>query len=299
MTDNRSQVSIITRADETFSNFLDIQEDITINTKVKGKFFLIKYTYDENREEAFIDFILDSIQYYALTQEEIDECRGIARKIIKKAYRRFVQRSRSGEFGEIILFHVLEVFQKAMQIVNKMSLKTSGNMHYHGADAVHFGLDGELKILYLGESKTGKQFSDILIKSLKSVENFYNTEKDRFEIDLVSGNLSKDIPEDIKGIIKNYIDPTQPDKENCCQINAIFLGFEESFLKNLETQYSGKELLKKVVEGYKERIETYIRSIEEKLSEHGELTSKSFYFFLLPFKDLDKIKAVFSEEIKK
>lgn len=299
MTDNSSQVSIITRADETFSNFLDIQEDITINTKVKGKFFLIKYTYDKNREEAFVDFILDSIQYYALTQEEIDECRGIARKIIKKAYRRFVQRSRSGEFGEIILFHILEIFQKAMQIVNKMSLKTSGNMHYHGADAVHFGLDGELKILYLGESKTGQQFSDVLNKSLKSVEDFYNTEKDRFEIDLVSGNLSKDIPEDIKSIIKNYIDPTQPDKEYCCQIHAIFLGFEEFFLKDLEIHYSGKELLEKVVEIYKEKIEKYIMSIEEKLSRHSELASKRVYFFLLPFKDLNKLKTIFSKEIKK
>ncbi|NYT00639.1 MAG: hypothetical protein GKB99_02810 [Methanocellales archaeon] len=105
MPDNNTQISIITRADEIFGNYLDIQEDITINTKVKGKFFLIKYTYDENREEAFVDFIINSIPYYALTQDEINECRGVARKIIKKAYRRFVQytKSRDNRSSEIWL----------------------------------------------------------------------------------------------------------------------------------------------------------------------------------------------------
>ena len=293
------QIEINPRADDTFSNFLEIQDDVNIKAKVRGKFFLIKYSYDENREEDFIDFILDSLQYYSLTDEEIKECKGVARKVIKKAYRRFVQRSKSGEFGEVILFHILEIFEKAMQIVNKMSLKTSGNMHYHGADSVHFGVNGHLKILYLGESKTGKKFSEVLGKSLKSVEEFYNSEKDKFEIDMVSGNLSKEIPDDIKQVIKNYLDPTQPNKEDCCQTHAIFLGFEESYLKELEANYSGKELLQKVIETYKEKIKYYISSIENSFEVHTDLANKRFYFFLLPFKDFDKSEKIFSEEINK
>lgn len=45
------QIEIATRADDTFSNFLDIQDDVNIKAKVRGKFFLIKYSHDENREE--------------------------------------------------------------------------------------------------------------------------------------------------------------------------------------------------------------------------------------------------------
>lgn len=296
--DQEEPIPILTRADEAFSNFLDIQGDTTINTKIKGKFFLIKYLHDENREEAFINFILDSLQNYALTKEEIKECDGIARRIIKKAYKRFVQRSKSGECGEIILFHILEVFERAMQIVNKMSLKTSGNMHYHGADAVHFGLDGDLKILYLGESKTGKEFSKVLNDALKTVEQFYKTEKDKFEVDLISSKLSGSIPDNIKKIIKDYLDPTQPNKESCMQTHAIFLGFEESYLKELEKENTGKDLLKKVIEQYKTKIDGYVKAIGDKIKDKSELENKRFCFFLLPFKDYDKIEKMFADEVK-
>ncbi len=298
MQEQSKEITITTKADETFSNYLNVQDQKIINTKIKGKFFLIKYKHDENREEAFIDFILDSIQFYALTQEEIEECKGVARKIIRKAYRRFVKQSRAGEWGEIILFHMLEVFEKAMQIVNKMSLKTSGNMHYHGADAVHFGIDGELKILYLGESKTGKNFAEVLSKALKSVEEFYESEKDKFEVDLVSGNFSRDIPENIKKVIKDYLDPTQPNKEDCVQTHAIFLGFEESFLKELENRYSGDQLIGQVILNNKEKIKEYIKIIEGKVNSGKDLASKRFYFFILPFKDYDKLDQIFSREIK-
>jgi len=293
------KISIDTGANPEFSNYLKIQETKTISSKITGKFFLIKYKHDENREDDFIDFILQNVEDYALTEQEKKDCKNRAYLIVKKAFRRFVQKSKSGECGEIILFHILEVFEKAMQVVNKMSLKTSGNMHYHGADAVHFGLNGDLKVLYLGESKTGKTFSDTLSKSVKSVEEFYNSEKQKFEVDLVSGNLSKEIPGDIKKVIKDYLDPTKPNKEDCCQVHAIFLGFEESYLKELEKDYSGKELIKKVVDSYKEKIQKYVKSIESKLNANSDLASKRFFFFLLPFKDIDKFKKTFAEEIKK
>ena len=104
------------------------------------------------------------------------------------------------------------------------------------------------------------------------------------------------MPSEIKEAIKKYLDPEQPDKSNCCQTHAVFLGFEESYLLEMERQYCGDELIKKVTEKYREKIVDYVRLIEEKISD-SDLSDKRFAFFILPFKDIKKSKDQFSSEI--
>jgi len=286
----------VTRANSSFSNYLDIENTLEIDTKIKGKFFLIKYEHDTNREEQFVKFLLNNMENYALTEEERQELK-YHLEIVKTAFRRFVKNSKTGEFGEMILFFILEVYENAMQIVNKMSIKTSGNVHYHGADSIHFGLDGKVQVLYLGESKTSeKDFTTALVDAIDSITNFYTEEKDKFEVDLISGNLSRDMPNEIREAIKRYLDPEQPEKLTCCQTHAVFLGFEESYLLSMEKQYCGEELIKKVTEKYKEKIIKYIRLIEQKVSA-SKISDKRFCFFILPFKDLEKSRGQFSSEI--
>ncbi len=296
-TEQNVEIKIATRADEAFANFLEVKDARDIGLRINGKFFLIKYTHDSNRENAFLEFILNNMEFYALTEEERKKIR-YSRERYQRACRRFVKNSNTGEFGEMILFFLLEVFEGAMQIVNKMALKTSGNVHYHGADSVHFGLNGDLKVLYLGESKTTEaDFTKALSKSIESIEKFYNEEKDKFEVDMVSGNLSRDIQPDIKEVIEKYLDPLQPDKTGCCQTHAVFLGFEESFLRDLEKTCVGEGLIDKVTEKYKERITNYVETIAKKV-ENSDVSDKRFLFFLLPFKDLQKARDKFSGEVK-
>ncbi|MCW4017673.1 MAG: DUF1837 domain-containing protein [Candidatus Bathyarchaeota archaeon] len=257
---------------------------------------MIKYEFDKNREEQFVRFLLNNMETYALTDEERQELK-YHLEIVKAAFSRFVKNSKTGEFGEMILFFILELYEDAMQIVNKMAIKTSGKIHYHGADSVHFGLNGEVQILYLGESKTSeKDFVTALTDAIKSITTFYAEEKDKFEVELISGNLSKGMPSEIKEAIKKYLDPEQSDKSHCCQTHAVFLGFEESYLLEMEKLYSGGELIKKVTDKYKERIVDYITAIEQKVSK-SDVSDKRFYFFILPFKDLGKSRSQFSSEI--
>jgi hypothetical protein len=289
-------IKIVTRASSTFSNYLDIQEVLSVSTRIKGKFFIIKYEYDSNREEQFVSFLLNNMENYALTEEERRELK-YHLEVVKTAFRRFVKNSKTGEFGEMILFFILELYENAMQIVNKMAIKTSGKIHYHGADSVHFGLDGQIQVLYLGESKTSeKNFNVSLTDAIKSVTTFYTEEKDKFEVELISGNLSKDMSSEVREAIKKYLDPEQPDKSNCCQTHAVFLGFEESYLLEMERLYCGEELIKKVTAKYKEKIIDYVRLIEEKVAA-SDISDKRFYFFILPFKDLEKSKGQFTSEI--
>ena len=67
----------------------------------------------------------------------------------------FTDLAKSGEGGELLLFALAERMLRLPQLICKMSLKTSTQMHVHGADGAHAGVDpatGRLA-LYWGESK--------------------------------------------------------------------------------------------------------------------------------------------------
>lgn len=290
------------RAKEEFKNFLDevdIQE--LFDTKVKGKFLLIKYKHDENREEDFLNFLFHNITTYALIKDERDKLSPEASdqiiKLTQEAISRFVTNSTTGEFGEIILFHLLELMEGAVQIVNKMALKTSGKVHYHGGDAVHFGFDGDLKVLYLGESKTIPKFSTALRKSLEDTDKYYKEGKDEFDIKLATGNISDDIPMEQRELIKKYLNPETDDLSDFKQVHAIFLGYQYDLLKDLEGKYGGIELVDKVIESYKKDIAKYIKSIEKKIKDFPDIKDKRFLFFIIPFKDLDGLRDKFAKAV--
>ncbi|MGY3263081.1 HamA C-terminal domain-containing protein [Frigoribacterium sp. 2355] len=69
----------------------------------------------------------------------------------------FVKSTKSGEGGELLLFALLENSLGIPQLLSKMSLKTSSNMHVHGTDGVHARLDDQDVLhLFWGESKLHK-----------------------------------------------------------------------------------------------------------------------------------------------
>lgn len=76
-------------------------------------------------------------------------------RLTVEARRLFTDLVKSGEGGELLLFVLAERLLKLPQLLCKMSLKTNAQMHVHGADGLHAGVDdvtGRL-VLYWGESK--------------------------------------------------------------------------------------------------------------------------------------------------
>lgn len=286
------------RAKPDFLNYVQVDATKVLSEKIKGKFLLIKYAHDENREAQLLDFLMEQMPVYALCKEERDSVAADrVRTLWKKAVRRFAKGQYAGELGELILFHLLEIVEGAVQIVNKMHLKTSGNMHAHGADALHFGKDGALTVLFLGESKTGKKFSDVLTRALDDVKE-YDAKDQQFDVDVACGHISGDIPKELKQEIIAYLTGKKEDLSDFVKVHAIFLGFEEEELKKLEEQHSGDELIKHVAEKYKADIEEYINKIKAGIDSRTELKNHRFLFFILPFKDLDAVRKKFSEEVK-
>ncbi|OPY88323.1 MAG: hypothetical protein A4E71_00534 [Smithella sp. PtaU1.Bin162] len=294
------KINIGCRAKEDFANFLETAEIKDIfPSRVKGKFLLIKYTNDASRETDFLRYVFENLPLYSLSKEERDSLEpNTILRLWKTAVDRFVSNSKTGEFGEIILFHLLELFEGAVQIVNKMALKTSGEMHAHGADAIHFGLDGSLKTLYLGESKTYQSFGDALNKALSDINNYHKNGGRQFDIKLVSGNLPEDIPEETRKMIKDYLNPCKSDLFDFTEAHAVFIGYQYDSLQSIEQNHRGVELINKALELYRESIKQYLADIESKFKEFPDLANKNFLFFIIPFKDLKGSREKFAKAVE-
>ncbi len=298
---NQSQISGIRANNDILTFAEEVKAQELYNTKVKGRFLLITYTNDRNREDEFLEWLIENLPIYALPKEErIKKKYSIQEgvRLTRQAFKKFAKNAKTGELGEVILFYLLEVFEGAVQIVNKMPLKTSQNMYVNGADAIHFKADGNLRILYLGESKTGESFSRVLEDSFHDTDEYYKGGKMRFDIDLATGHLSTDILKQDRDMIKEYLNPFKKDLSKLAHVHAVFLGYHYKALSDFEGQLSGEELKNKVIEQYGKDIEKYLKSIEDKFDNYPKLKDKQFLFFVVPFKDLESLRKKFVKVIE-
>jgi len=85
----------------------------------------------------------------------------------------FTSLKNSGEGGELLLYMLLETVLRVPQVLCKMPLKTSEQMHVHGADGVHALAkpDGGLA-LYWGESKLYANAADAVRECMSSIAGF-------------------------------------------------------------------------------------------------------------------------------
>lgn len=94
-------------------------------------------------------------------------------QIMAEAQGLFASLEKSGEGGELLLFFLLERLLGAPQLLCKMSLKTSSEMHFHGADGIHVKAlpDGRLAV-YWCESKLHANAGSAMDACLESVAPF-------------------------------------------------------------------------------------------------------------------------------
>lgn len=60
----------------------------------------------------------------------------------------------NGQFGELLLFNLIQHYYKAAPLLRKMPITTSPNVERHGADAIHYRPSAGLHTVYLGEAKS-------------------------------------------------------------------------------------------------------------------------------------------------
>lgn len=245
-------------------------------------------------------FLIEQIIDYALPREKIQEAQrqleqdgtsGLFSRIHNKARRLFVSSENSGEAGELLLFSFAERIFRFPQLLSKMSLKTSDEMHYHGADGVFAQCrnDGGLN-LYWGEAKIHSNVSSAINEAFKSLAPFLNEPRadgakrsqDLFlinsHLDLGDANLT----ERIKLFFKSHTDEGRSIK----YCGFALVGFDSA-------SYQDKD---NIAQSVKEEFQCLVKAIDTRITTH-ELTQFDIHIICLPFKSAEEFRSAFANEL--
>lgn len=100
-----------------------------------------------------------------------------------------------GEFGELILHLLLRDFHQTIPLISKIYFKDSYNVPAHGFDGVQITVNGDVKKLWLGESKLYKVGKSGVQELAKDIEKHVNADYLHKEFNLISRKLPEVIPE--------------------------------------------------------------------------------------------------------
>lgn len=274
---------------------LNLVESVS-KDKIKMDFYCLKFNSNEVREEDFITIMSQKIIRYVLKKKDYEDVQGDPEKfeeLHQRAKSKFIKRGKvDGDLGEIILYFLLESKENAIQVLNKISLKTDPNVPFFGLDAIHLSMGDEINLHY-GEGKLYKQRTAGVSSSIKSFEDFYDRQgKEQFEMDLISNFIDESKFGKFKDKILDFLNPYSPNKENLRKIHAIFVGYEWN--KLLEKSSYDCNIEEKILEEYKKEAQKISQAVEEKVK-NSKIKEHLFKFYFIPFSEVDKLREKFKE----
>lgn len=160
-----------------------------------------------------------------------------------------------GEFGELLLYHLLHEYFTADALISKIYFKDSEGLPAHGFDAVHVDISSET--LWLGESKLYKSPTGAIDELIKDVVGFTNNKgkvhKGHFCTDFFNSefqiitNRVHDTGVGYPDFVNKLIDPNTKTLDKLANINiALFAGFESESLKKYDPKTFDLTLEKEV-----------------------------------------------------
>jgi HamA len=292
---------------EQMSFCMDIE-----GTESKGYCYCLKTDGNGNlRLKDLIEYIDEKVVEYALPKKDIDEAReyqeetGSPSKTIRlrrKAEQLFTDLEKTGEGGEILLYILVQEFLKLPQLISKMSLKTSGKLHYQGADGVHVKYESSTGTLdlYWGEAKMYQKASDAIRECFKSLNGFllepYSNESvQERDLQLITSNLSKNTNnKELEDLLVRYFDKDD-DLSNCLVYKGVcFIGFDSDKYPSGDIQKTADE----IKEGIESEISSWYKKVSDKIKSHKKLDLKEIHVFLMPFPSVSEFRKYYLEVIK-
>ena len=280
------------------SDFLNLFTKIFENETLEGgnrlNVFMLKISNNQFNYGNLSEELENALITYALSrhtcnelieQKKFGNLASQAREKLRRA------KSNTGELGELLLYCLLESHLHAPKLLTKLELKTASNEYVKGADGVHLLKIGDASYqMVFGESKLHGDIKTMLDNDL---------DKMRYEVHLVNTNLLKEtVSEDSYEILKKILIPSENDENlNLDNSFGVFLGFDIS-MSDDERRVSNAEFRTIISEKVKSSINKIVPTINEQLKKN-EFIGYNFYFYILPFSDLDKTRTEIINRLKK
>jgi len=258
------------------------------------------------RVNDFARFVAERIVDFAIPRSEITRALNEAHdigstapttKLNNKARNLFARLPKSGEGGEVLLSLLAEGFLNIPQLFTKMVLKTNSEMHVHGSDGIHAGVndDGNLA-LYWGESKLYKNANEAVRSCFTSLAPFLldtggsNATQER-DLQLMRDGLSLNNP-DLLEALKHFLDPDDPIFNKMEYRGLCLVGFDS---KSYPTSPNSKETLK-VKQAIEAAFKSYKKQILNRVTKE-QLESFTIEIFCLPFPSVEEFRRAFRNEL--
>lgn len=193
------------------------EQDISTPKAASHRGVAIKYLDIKELRDGFIrelkstatSWVYSKSKYKKIFDEELlkrsGDIQNTAAYIAEVADKKFRKGHPQGQYGELLLFNLIQHFFKAPPLLRKMSITTNPGLERHGADAIHYREDDTHKLFILGESKCYESkysFNKALEASVNSIiDSFENIDEE-----LVLYQHDDFIEEELQGVAKSLKD---------------------------------------------------------------------------------------------
>lgn len=308
------QLLLVDGEGQIFSRLEKLEIELEIkDTQAKGYCYCLKLDADgKPRTKDLIEFVLTKIVDYSLPKKLQDEAKefldrtGSTSKILeleRRAKKLFVDLEKTGEFGEMLLYILVQEILRLPQLISKMTLKTSGKLHYQGADGIHvkYEEENDSLSLYWGESKMEQTANNALKHCFESLQGFlldakgHDSTQTR-DLHLISSNLIENTNNpDLEKILVRYFD-LDDDLSNKLNYKGVcFVGFDDD-------EYPKKPLEKvtqDLVIAFQEKIAKWLDTSGKHIKKHVNLEKFEIHVFIIPFPSVQDFRDHFLKMLGK
>ncbi|WP_314299441.1 DUF1837 domain-containing protein [Capnocytophaga sputigena] len=298
---------------EIKSRVEEVNSGDIIETNSKYYCYCLKIDANGNlRLNDLIDFIDDKLVEYAIPKKEIDEANKYFEEtrsplkfstLKRKAKGLFTKLEKTGEGGEILLYIFIQEFLKIPQLISKMSLKTSNQLHYNGADGIHvkYNKNTDCLELYWAEAKMYEDLNSAILSCFDSLKGFLldsqsqNSTQER-DIQLITSNIQEMVNDpELEDILVKYFDKDNDLSNKVVYKGICFVGFDYN-------QYPKEGDVSKTTEDIKNAIikdsEEWCSKLNKNIKKHINLDTKEIHIFLMPFRSVSDFRKYYLEIIK-
>jgi hypothetical protein len=247
-----------------------------------------------------LDYAIPRSQFAeAKRRDALENTDRFSNELRMKARELFTNLEKSGEGGEMLLYLLLQTYLRVPQLLCKMTLKTSGQVHVHGVDGVHVDVDrksGALR-LYWGESKLYGSIGSALKNSLAGLRKYLTDaggsgsplERDLF---LLRDYLDLDDPI-LEDAVLTLLDRDNPVFNNIEYRGAALVGFDCRKYPTKPNQIDNAA----VQAALKAELPKWLKQVRSSLKQEQILSSYSIDIFLVPFPTVASFRKAFAQEI--
>ena len=243
---------------------------------------------DTVRIDALVKLLANQVMDFCIPRSRRDEARAHLERtnsaeefvrLAEEARALFASMERSGEAGELLLYMLLERMLGLPQLLCKMSLKTSQQMHVHGTDGVHARMEADGRLaLYWGESKLHRTFNSAVDDCVKSIAPYLGPAPGAREQDLMLLREYVNVEDQrVVDALRRYFLTTTPEAGLVEFRAACLVGFDAA-----EYPRADDPELVETVRKWRERV-------SRRIGEH-KLERFEIEFFCIPFPSVDAFR---------